>query len=203
MSEGCLQLPKDLSAISLPTQLLSNEKTTQIKIPKLNAGTFYAFQLSARNACGETVSPIQWFQTQASTPAAPQPPRCTATSNTSLSLSWDALEEAACNGSAVDSYLLQVSEGGSWRVVHNDMSTSLLSPAVVTRRVVVQGLKPNTSYPFRLCAHNTEGNSAFSTPVSFISSILPLHSFTPRDRSRCGAAAHLSAQPDGQEADGG
>ena len=72
MSEGYLQLPKDLSAVPLPTQLLSNEQTTQIKVAKLNAGTFYAFQLSARNACGETVSSVQWFQTQASTPAAPQ-----------------------------------------------------------------------------------------------------------------------------------
>lgn len=169
MSEGYLQLPKDLSAVPLPTQLLSNEQTTQIKVAKLNAGTFYAFQLSARNACGETVSSVQWFQTQASTPAAPQPPRCTTASNTSLSLSWDALPESACNGSAVDSYVLQVSESGEWRVAHNDASTSLWLAHGVMSSAVLRGLRPNTTYAFRLCAHNAEGNSAFSTPVSFIS----------------------------------
>lgn len=169
MSEGYLQLPKDLSAVPLPTHLLSNEQSTQIKVAKLNAGTFYAFQLSARNACGETVSSVQWFQTQASTPAAPQPPRCTTASNTSLSLSWDALPESACNGSAVDSYVLQVSESGDWRVTHNDASTSLWLAHGVMSSAVLRGLRPNTTYAFRLCAHNAEGNSAFSTPVSFIS----------------------------------
>lgn len=201
MSEGYLQLPKDLSAVPLPTQLLSNEQTTQIKVAKLNAGTFYAFQLSARNACGETVSSVQWFQTQASTPAAPQPPRCTTASNTSLSLSWDALPESACNGSAVDSYVLQVSESGEWRVAHNDASTSLWLAHGVMSSAVLRGLRPNTTYAFRLCAHNAEGNSAFSTPVSFISFCCTrTDSFTTRHRTWRAAGTCLPARSDDQAA---
>ena len=69
----------------------------------------------------------------------------------------------------MDSYVLQVSESGEWRVAHNDASTSLLLAHGVMSSAVLRGLRPNTTYAFRLCAHNAEGNSAFSTPVSFIS----------------------------------
>ena len=134
MSEGVIRLPNQQSVIrlpnqesvALPTTLLSNEKVNQIRVPKLNCGMYYAFQLSVRNACGETVSPIQWFQTQASVPATPSPPHCVAATNNSISLEWDALTEEEWNGSPVDSYLLQLSEGGGdWNVIHNDATLSL------------------------------------------------------------------------------
>lgn len=178
MSEGVIRLPNQQSVIrlpnqesvALPTTLLSNEKVNQIRVPKLNCGMYYAFQLSVRNACGETVSPIQWFQTQASVPATPSPPRCVAATNNSISFEWDALTEEEWNGSPVDSYLLQLSEGGGdWNVIHNDATLSLSFLLPLTRRAVASNLRPNTTYQFRLCAHNSEGNSPFTPPVEFIS----------------------------------
>ena len=169
MSEGVIRLPNQEN-VPLPTTLLSNEKVNQIRVPKLNCGMYYAFQLSVRNACGETVSPIQWFQTQASVPATPSPPRCVAATNNSISLEWDALTEEEWNGSPVDSYLLQLSEGGGdWNVIHNDATLSLSFLLPLTRRAVASNLRPNTMYQFRLCAHNGEGNSPFTSPVEFIS----------------------------------
>lgn len=38
---------------------------------------------------------------------------------------------------------------------------------VIIIRTIVTGLAPRTSYSFRLCAHNSEGNSAFTQSVSF------------------------------------
>lgn len=200
MSEGYLQLPKDLSAVPLPTHLLSNEQTTQIKVAKLNAGTFYAFQLSAHNACGETVSSVQWFQTQASTPAAPQPPRCTTASNTSLSLSWDALPESACNGSAVDSYVLQVSESGEWRVAHNDASTSLLLAHGVMSSAVLRGCVLTPPTPSG-CARTTRRATAPSPrPSLSYPSAAHAASFTTRHRTWRAAGTCLPARSDDQAA---
>lgn len=208
MSEGVIRLPNQQSVIrlpnqesvALPTTLLSNEKVNQIRVPKLNCGMYYAFQLSVRNACGETVSPIQWFQTQASVPATPSPPRCVAATNNSISLEWDALTEEEWNGSPVDSYLLQLSEGGGdWNVIHNDATLSLSFLLPLTRRAVASNLRPNTTYQFRLCAHNGEGNSPFTPPVEFISlrCTSPTPSL-PRHRAGHCDAPTVRSQPDGE-----
>ena len=38
---------------------------------------------------------------------------------------------------------------------------------MITSRTIVNGLAPHSSYSFRLCAHNNEGNSPFTKIVTF------------------------------------
>ena len=77
---------------------------------KLQPGRYYAFQLSSRNACGETICPVQWFMTQPSVPNAPSAPRSLSVSNHSIEIGWDALSESDGNGSVVSEYILPVSD---------------------------------------------------------------------------------------------
>lgn len=145
---------------------------------KLQPGRYYAFQLSSRNACGETTYPIQWFMTQASVPNPPSPPRSLSISNHSIEVGWDALDVADGNGSAVSEYILQVGVvdrmHGRWTDTTDAAGNVSTTTEELRRhrnssrhRTTVTNLAARTVYAFRLCAHNGEGDSAFTPTVEF------------------------------------
>ena len=106
MSDGYMNIPEN---VELTTTLVEKAKIKECKSPKLKSGWYYAFQITSYNACGETVNPIQWFQTQASVPSAPKPPMIVAVQHDCISLEWKELTQEEMNGSEVDGYFLQVS----------------------------------------------------------------------------------------------
>lgn len=78
------------------------------KCSRLQPGLYYAFQLTAHNACGDSVYPIQWFMTQASVPNSPSTPTSGNITNNSIELKWEALSESDWNGSPISEYIIQV-----------------------------------------------------------------------------------------------
>lgn len=105
MSDGFLSVPEK---VELPITLVERSKVKYCKANKLKSGFYYAFQIISYNACGETVNPIQWFQTQASVPIAPEAPTASSITCDSISLEWHDLTPEECNGSALQNYFLQV-----------------------------------------------------------------------------------------------
>lgn len=105
MSDGFLNMP---SEVTLSTPLVEKEKVKECKATKLKSGFYYAFQLTSYNACGETVNPIQWFQTQASVPSVPSSPVASCIGCDSIVLEWHDLTQEECNGSEIQHYFLQV-----------------------------------------------------------------------------------------------
>lgn len=93
------------------------------KATKLNSGEYYAFQVTAHNSCGDTSSALQWYNTLASVPSAPAPPRLVSVDNHSLALEWDQLSPEATHGSKVEAYRLEIQRApqDGWEVVYNDL----------------------------------------------------------------------------------
>ncbi|KAI8476074.1 MAG: fibronectin type III [Monoraphidium minutum] len=126
------------------------------KIVRLAPGTRYTFHIMAFNQLG----PSPWslcsaFTTQASVPAAPEPPLQVSSSADSVSLRWAAPPD---NGDPISGYTLEVDDGagGEFRLAYSGPDTA----ATVSR------LKSGLPYRFRLQAENTEGRSFWSTPAA-------------------------------------
>lgn len=197
-STDYMQPPSEADKVDLPIVLIDKEDVLSCKVAipiqlntqaqKLKSGRYYAFQLTAYNECGETSGMVYWFRTQASVPNQPSNFRCVGQTNHSISLEWDALSSEDWNGSEVDSYVVQMKkESGSqenqnahWEIVNVGKSCE----------ATISGLTANSTYSFRLCAHNSQGDSGFTYPVTF-STILGLSS-PPIIRSQLSAKKHTT-----------
>jgi predicted phage tail protein len=91
----------------------------------------------------------------ATVPGAPAAPTGTV-GKASVLVKWTA--PASNGGAAINSYVLQKSAaGGAWSAVTSAGSAS-------TRQFLATGLVNGTAYRFRVAAHNSVGNGAFSAP---------------------------------------
>lgn len=131
---------------------------------------------------------MYWFRTQSSVPNNPSNLRCVGQTNHSISLEWDALPPEEWNGSEVDSYMLQMkkensdksSQASNWEIVYVNKNCE----------ATISNLTANSDYSFRLCAHNSVGDSGFTGPVIF-STILGLAS-PPVIRPQLSAKKHTT-----------
>lgn len=130
---------------------------------------------------------MYWFRTQSSVPNKPSNLRCVGQTSHSISLEWDPLSPAEWNGSEVDSYMVQMrkeggqdSQAGNWEIVYVNKNCE----------ATISKLTANSDYSFRLCAHNSEGDSGFTSPVIF-STIIGLAS-PPTIRPQLSAKKHTT-----------
>ncbi|GBF99904.1 hypothetical protein Rsub_12812 [Raphidocelis subcapitata] len=126
------------------------------KAPRLAPGVRYTFRIMAFNALG----PSPWslcsaFSTQASVPAAPEPPARVACTSDTATLAW---APPADNGAPISGYTLEVDDGrgGDFRIAHTGAEC----------RATVAGLRSGLPYRFRLLAENMEGRSYWSAPTT-------------------------------------
>lgn len=129
-------------------------KSKQHTISKLQPNTRYRVRLAAVNELGRSdYSPETVAYTSGVVPSQPPSPTLEHASVTTLSLGWP-------KRPTDDSYTLQMEDSLNaygFRPVYNGQET----------RFVCQGLRRNTYYKFRLCAHNDEGQSPFSEVATY------------------------------------
>ncbi|XP_050695268.1 fibronectin type-III domain-containing protein 3A-like isoform X4 [Eriocheir sinensis] len=129
-------------------------KNKQHTISKLQPNTRYKVRLAAVNDLGKSdYSPETVAFTSGVVPSQPPAPTLDYASVTYLSLGWS-------KRPTDDSYTLQMEDslnGYGFQPVYNGQET----------RFVCQGLRRNTYYKFRLCAHNDEGSSPFSEVTTY------------------------------------
>jgi chitodextrinase len=154
------------------------------KLTGLTNNTTYEFRITARNSAGNSpasaTSTLTTLTTPPSRPAAPTASNITATSAT---LSWSA--PTSNGGAAIDRYLVEYrpSTVAAWQTV------TVAAPATTT---TLTTLTNNTTYVFRVTAHNSAGNS----PASAISASKTLTGISSAPRSvlvsSTGTAASVS-----------
>eukprot|EP00879_Flechtneria_rotunda_P003440 GHRR01003669.1.p1 GENE.GHRR01003669.1~~GHRR01003669.1.p1 ORF type:complete len:1144 (+),score=472.39 GHRR01003669.1:203-3634(+) len=122
------------------------------KLGRLGPGQRFSFKIRSSNVlgCGPWSLPST-FTTQASVPAAPDPPRQVASTKDSATLVWHA---PADNGAAITCYQLEVDDGrqGEFRLAYTGTET----------KATVNKLQSGLQYRCRLRAENSEGYSMWS-----------------------------------------
>ncbi|KAM6427160.1 fibronectin type-III domain-containing protein 3A isoform 1-T2 [Liasis olivaceus] len=134
----------------------------QHKVTKLSPSTKYAFRLAAKNdigmsGFGETLVCF----TIGIVPPPPLPPQLTKAGVTWLSLKWGPPNGISSDDSLT--YILEMEEEGSDYGFQAGYNGDELS-------CTLSDLRRNTSYKFRLFAHNTEGKSSPSEVVEYSTS---------------------------------
>lgn len=124
-------------------------------VPKLQSSTPYKFRLIAVNELGRSrPSEIVMFTTQGSPPSQPVPPEVADVTVSAMRLLWS---KRPCD----DEFTLQMDEPASGHGYINQYN----GPEV---QHVVTGLHRNTTYRFRIRAHNEMGASPYSSDVSYV-----------------------------------
>lgn len=128
----------------------------------------YAFRLQAENEDGKSPpSESVTFRTLASRPAAPaRPVLKDRAKSTSLRLSWEPPKD--CGGADVTGFLLECAADEP--VSPSAWTTLYSGPA---REYAASGLRPGTSYRFRLSCSGEGGSSSFSEPLAVSTTPLP------------------------------
>ncbi|XP_025022128.1 fibronectin type-III domain-containing protein 3A [Python bivittatus] len=134
----------------------------QHKVTKLSPSTKYTFRLAAKNdigmsGFGETLACF----TIGIVPPPPLPPQLTKAGVTWLSLKWGPPNGISSDDSLT--YILEMEEEGSDYGFQAGYNGDELS-------CTLSDLRRNTSYKFRLFAHNTEGKSGPSEVVEYSTS---------------------------------
>ncbi|KAG2434872.1 hypothetical protein HYH02_012072 [Chlamydomonas schloesseri] len=133
------------------------------KVVKLQPGVRYTSRVQAINPLGEGLfSLCSAYTTQATVPAAPEPPVVQTASSSTMELAWSA---PADNGSPITGYCLERDEGGT-----GDFTLVYAGP---NTNCTVKGLKPGQAYRFRLRADNDEGKSLWSSSVALSTGAAP------------------------------
>ncbi|XP_048370204.1 fibronectin type-III domain-containing protein 3A-like [Sphaerodactylus townsendi] len=131
----------------------------QHKLTKLTPSTKYTFRLAAKNDIGMSgFSETLVCYTIGIVPPPPQPPRVTEGGVTWLSLEWSPPNGISSDDSLT--YILEMEEEGSDYGFQAGYNGDELS-------CTLKDLRRNTSYKFRLFAHNTEGKSSPSEVVEY------------------------------------
>ncbi|XP_014673734.1 PREDICTED: fibronectin type-III domain-containing protein 3A-like isoform X2 [Priapulus caudatus] len=128
--------------------------TRQFKVTKLQASTCYRFRLYAVNEIGKSdYSDIVCYSTSGSVPSQPDAPQLKDAFISKLALVWS-------RRPSDDDFTLQMEDdlsGHGFLPVYNGRDTMY----------AMGGLRRNTAYTFKLCAHNEEGQSKWSETVVF------------------------------------
>jgi len=129
-------------------------RSKQCNVNKLQPSTIYKFRLAAVNEIGSSpYSEVMNFATQGSPPSQPQPPKISDITESSVHLLW---AKRPCD----DEFTLQMEDlktGHGFLAQYNGTDTEY----------IVHNLRKNTTYKFKLRAHNEMGASAYSTDVSY------------------------------------
>ena len=123
-----------------------------IVISGLTNGTDYAIKLRAINSGGDGVASSAVSATPLAAPGSPTGLAATV-GDRSVSIAFTA---GADNGAAITNYAYSLDDGGTW---------TARSPASVTSPITISGLANGATYPIRLRAINSVGNSAASGAV--------------------------------------
>lgn len=118
----------------------------------LTNGTSYTFSVAATSAVGPSTARSATAVVPSGVPSVPTNLRQTDRSTDAIRMNWN---DSASNGSAIDSYVVQIA--GSDK-------TCTAAPGAGT--CVVGGLLSNATYTFQVRAHNANGWSAWSGGVS-------------------------------------
>jgi hypothetical protein len=138
-----------------PTQISGGTNTTANPIPLgLTDGVTYVCSLAATNSIGTGPASAAVTIRPPTGPSVPAAPTAQLTSNGNGSATLT-ITPGATNGATIDSYTVNCNDG-----THQFSVTSATSPIMVT------GLTNGTSYTCTAVAHNSEGNSALSSPVT-------------------------------------
>ncbi|GLI67326.1 hypothetical protein VaNZ11_011513, partial [Volvox africanus] len=133
------------------------------KVTKLQPGVRYTSRVQAVNPIGEgPFSLCSVYTTQATVPAAPDPPAVQAAASNALTVQWTPPPD---NGSPIIGYCLERDDG-----VGSDFMHCYVGPNTWH---TVKHLKPGTLYRFRLRADNDEGKSMWSTISAIMTGAAP------------------------------
>jgi hypothetical protein len=147
-----------LGASNPPSQVLTGTTSTSYSPSNLASNSTYYWKIVARNGSGSTPGPVWSFQTVVVPPATPNSPTpvdgATGVSTTTT-LSWSAA------GASTFDVLVGTSEPLS------PVSTGLTSPTYSP-----SGLVANTTYFWRIIAHNSNGDTTGPT-WSFTTAVAP------------------------------
>ncbi|XP_044283144.1 fibronectin type-III domain-containing protein 3A isoform X1 [Varanus komodoensis] len=134
----------------------------QHKVTKLTPSTKYTFRLAAKNDIGMSgFSETLVCYTIGIVPPPPLPPRLTEAGVTWLSLKWSPPSGISADDSLT--YILEMEEEGSDYGFQAGYNGDELS-------CTLKDLRRNTSYKFRVFAHNTEGKSGPSEVAEYSTS---------------------------------
>jgi len=129
-------------------------RAKQCNVSRLQPSTLYKFRVAAVSELGSSLySEIISYATQGSPPSQPLPPTLAETSESSLRLLWS---KRPCD----DEFTLQMEDA---KTGHGFLS-QYNGPEV---EYTVLNLRKNTTYRFKLRAHNEMGASAYSSDVSY------------------------------------
>jgi titin len=145
------------SSWSAITHSASNSRA--FNVTGLAKGTSYRFRVSTITTIGTSAAPaVLSVTTVGNAPASPTTLKVTATTTTTVTLSWS--QAAVVNGSAVRNYIVEYStnSGGTWTVVTKSVSTS--------KSLTISGFRTKSTYRFRVKSVNDVGVSGYSNAVT-------------------------------------
>jgi len=130
-------------------------KTSPLKVTGLPNATAYQVKIRAVNVIGAGLASDA---VSASTPVlVPSAPTTIGISKTSTTFTVDVTAPVNNGGGAITNYAYSVDSGKTWTEV---------SPASNSTRIVISGLKSNTTYPVQIAAVNSAGRGAGSSKYS-------------------------------------
>lgn len=167
------KIEQDASCDGSFVTLVANNTSTTYSNTGLNAGTCYAYKVSALNSAGVSAPSNVDFDVTLAVPSAPSGLTVAVSSATSLKLVWNA---PANNGGAnISGY--QIQRNGTI-IASNTGNTKLV--------YIDAGLKPLTLQTYRIAAWNSAGLGAFSANVT--AKTLNQTGTTPIDKGNLGQA---------------
>ncbi|XP_030194633.1 receptor-type tyrosine-protein phosphatase delta isoform X37 [Gadus morhua] len=144
-----------LTVIEFPER--ENHYTTK----EIHKGASYTFRLSARNKVGFGEETVKEVTTNEDVPGGyPQSISAEGGTTTTIQVSWKPLLLAERNGNVVK-YALQ------YKDINSPRSPSELFITAPESTVVLDGLRPDTTYDIKMCAFTSKGPGPYSPSVQF------------------------------------
>ena len=126
-------------------------KTSPLKITGLANATSYQVKIRAVNARG--IGDASETSVGTTPVLVPTAPKITSIAKTNTSFTVDVDAPTSNGGAAITNYAYSIDSGKTW---------VLVNPASNSTRIVITGLKSNTTYPVQIAAVNSAGRGAAS-----------------------------------------
>uniref|UniRef100_A0A7S0EGI8 Fibronectin type-III domain-containing protein n=1 Tax=Hanusia phi TaxID=3032 RepID=A0A7S0EGI8_9CRYP len=150
-----------------PLQVLTER--SPLAVDSLSPGSIYVVKVLAINSLGngDWSEPLK-FSSDPGAPAAPDSPEIVKVTSQSVTLSWQLPQRT--NGADVEEFSLQMLEIATPSQGNAGFQTMYTGSL---RCFEVMGLRPGTSYKFRVCARNAAGQGPFSLPATSTTAAVP------------------------------